>query len=190
MEPAREILVAPLTADLWHDLVALFGPDGAYGGCWCMWFRERGVDYARNRGDGNRRALESLVEAGTVPGLVGYIDAEPVGWVSVAPATQYAARFDRWRPESLTDIRVWAIVCFFVADEHRRSGVSTALLRAAIAHARDAGAAALEAFPAGPEHARRSPSGLHTGVASMYEAAGFRPVDGSVAGRPVMRLEL
>ncbi len=51
--PAR-VRVVPLTADRWPDLVALFGPKGAYGGCWCMYFRRaRGVE-ARPRPAGVR----------------------------------------------------------------------------------------------------------------------------------------
>ena len=29
--------IQPLTPDRWSDLEALFGKQGAYSGCWCMW---------------------------------------------------------------------------------------------------------------------------------------------------------
>jgi len=32
----REPAFQPLTPDLWDDLERLFGPNGAYGGFWCM----------------------------------------------------------------------------------------------------------------------------------------------------------
>ena len=28
-----------LTPDRWPDFEKLFGEKGAYGGCWCMWWR-------------------------------------------------------------------------------------------------------------------------------------------------------
>ena len=30
----------PLTIERWGDFEKLFGPRGAYGGCWCMWWRK------------------------------------------------------------------------------------------------------------------------------------------------------
>ncbi len=31
--------IHPLTPDRWDDLETLFGPRGAYVGCWCMFWR-------------------------------------------------------------------------------------------------------------------------------------------------------
>jgi hypothetical protein len=29
----------PLTPEIWDDFEALFGAHGAFGGCWCMYWR-------------------------------------------------------------------------------------------------------------------------------------------------------
>jgi hypothetical protein len=34
-----ELEVHPLTPERWADFERLFGPRGAYGGCWCMYWR-------------------------------------------------------------------------------------------------------------------------------------------------------
>ena len=34
-----EFIISPLTPERWNDLEALFGPHGASGGCWCMYWR-------------------------------------------------------------------------------------------------------------------------------------------------------
>jgi hypothetical protein len=69
--------VHPLTKDRWRDLVELFGrPGGAMvPQCWCMYYRRSGGGRAVHLGDSptaNRVALKSLVDRGTVPGLIGY----------------------------------------------------------------------------------------------------------------------
>jgi hypothetical protein len=46
---AKAIEVHPVTPERWGDLEKLFGPSGAYGGCWCMYFRMRSSDNARER---------------------------------------------------------------------------------------------------------------------------------------------
>src|SRR4030042_1872039 len=54
----------PAPAAEWDDLAALFGPRGACGGCWCMWWRVSRRDFARLKGDGTRRALKRLPRPG------------------------------------------------------------------------------------------------------------------------------
>ena len=64
-------LVVPATAERWPDLVDLFERKGPRGGrrntpgygCWCMWWRDRSLGH----GTPKKRALGSLVRAGTEP---------------------------------------------------------------------------------------------------------------------------
>ena len=70
---AGRVTFAPLTPGCWDDLVALFGPRGACGGCWCMYFRLRGRAFsegAKAGGAANRRAFRRLVGSGAPPGLL------------------------------------------------------------------------------------------------------------------------
>ena len=53
----------PLTPDRWSDLEKLFGPRGAYGGCWCMWWRTSSSQFEKQHGEGNRQAMKEIVEA-------------------------------------------------------------------------------------------------------------------------------
>ena len=75
----------PLTPDRWADLELLFGPHGAYSGCWCMWWRVAGKDWSAQRGEGNRAAFKDVVDSGEVPGIIGYLDGEPAAWCAIAP---------------------------------------------------------------------------------------------------------
>ena len=69
-DDARELEFRPVTVEEWPDLQALFGPSGADGGCWCMWWRIPRSQFARQAGEGNRKAMESIIRSGEVPGLL------------------------------------------------------------------------------------------------------------------------
>src|SRR3989304_3883173 len=79
----------PLTPNRWSDLETLFGPRGAIGGCWCMWWRLKRSDWERLRGSGNKRALKKIVASGAEPGLLAYADGQPIGWCAIAPHEEY-----------------------------------------------------------------------------------------------------
>ncbi len=110
----ESLTIRPLTPERWPDLETLFGPDGAEGGCWCMWWRFSPKVGKANQGEGNRMALRQRVEEGRATGLLAYQEDEPVGWVSIAPREEYerVRTSQTWRP--IDSVPVWAIVCFFV----------------------------------------------------------------------------
>jgi hypothetical protein len=43
--------IHPLTPDRWDDFEELFGSRGAYGGCWCMWWRTTRKEFEAFKGD-------------------------------------------------------------------------------------------------------------------------------------------
>jgi GNAT superfamily N-acetyltransferase len=134
----------------------------------------------------NRAALKSLVDKGTVPGLIGYEDGSPVGWVSLGPREEYVKLKRSPVMKPVDDAPVWSIVCFFVDRRARGRGVSTALLNAAIAYARSQGATLLEAYPVDKKE-QSHPDSIWFGAKSMYDQAGFKEVARRKETRPVMR---
>lgn len=182
----RDFDVAPLTADRWDDLVALFGERGASSGCWCMWWRCAAKEWDANAGGGNRRALAALVATGPPPGLLAYHDGKPVGWVAVAPRTEYP-RLDRSPKLKRVDATpVWAVSCFYIDRWFRGTGVAGTLLRAAVEYARSQGATAVEGYPLDPGEGRVSNAAAWTGVLDMFRAAGFDEI-ARRGGRPIVR---
>ncbi|HEV3472592.1 MAG TPA: GNAT family N-acetyltransferase, partial [Actinomycetota bacterium] len=120
--------VKPVTPNRWGDLERLFGPSGAYSGCWCMFFRQRSAEFSAKAGALNRAELKSLVARKKIPGLLAYLEREPVGWVSVA-ARQEFGRIERSPVVGpVDDLPAWSIVCLYVAHSHRNKGVSRALV--------------------------------------------------------------
>ena len=78
-----------LTNERWDDFVELFGPHGAYGGCWCMFWRMTRKEFSQNCGENNKQAMKELLEAGTVPGIIGYLEGKPVHVVLHRPPGRF-----------------------------------------------------------------------------------------------------
>jgi GNAT superfamily N-acetyltransferase len=177
----------PATPDRWKDLERLFGPSGAGGGCWCMWFRLRRKDWDKGSGNTRKKAMKANVERGRVPGLLAYVDGEPVGWVSMAPREEFPHLEHSRTLKRVDDTHVWSIVCFVVDERFRRQGLMGRLLSAAIRYARDQGAEVLESYPVEPGETLNQYDG-YTGILSTFRQAGFVEVARPKKRQAIMRL--
>jgi len=182
--------IHPVTADRWDDLERLFGPGGAYWGCWCTWWILPSKQFDGTAPADRREILHRLVADGVEPGLLAYLDGEPAGWCAVGPRERYARmmspRSRTFRP--LDDRPSWVINCFFIARTARRRGLAAALLGAAVDYAFAHGAERIEAYPIDPAETKPSPANLFVGYLPAFLAAGFIEV-ARVGNRPVVRLE-
>ncbi len=177
----------PVTPERWPDLEQLFGPRGATGGGWCMWWRVTSAQYRAKQGEGNRLAHKAIVEAGETPGLLAYVDGRAIGWCAVAPREAYP-RLERPRILKRVDQEpVWSVVCFFVHKAHRRKGVTVALLRAALGYARSKGVRIVEGDPVDSRAGSTADVFAYTGTLSAFRKAGFTEVERRSDTRPIMR---
>jgi GNAT superfamily N-acetyltransferase len=178
--------VNPLTTERWADFETVFGEHGA-GGCWCMWYRLQKKQFDAQAGDGNRDAMKSLTASGVVPGLIGYLNGQPAGWISVAPREDFP-RLRRSRVmKAVDDQSVWSVVCFFIDRKFRKQGLSLKLLKAGVEYALAHGARIVEGYPI-DLHDRSYPDAFaFHGMQSVFEQAGFREVARRSPTRPVMR---
>lgn len=181
-----KLTVEPATPERWPDVEAVFRAKGCSvaRGCWCMFYRRSGEGA---RAEANRRALKALVDAGQVPGLIGYRDGVPVGWVSLAPREQYAKLQRSPVMKPVDEQPVWSIICFVVPLPYRGQGVARALLDGAIAYAKRHGATLVEAYPVDKSEPSRDDA-MWFGAKSMYDDAGFVEVARRKPARPVVRL--
>jgi GNAT superfamily N-acetyltransferase len=188
---AKSLVIEPVDAARWDDLVALFGPNGAYSNCWCTWWRLSAKEWDAAGASARREHLHEVVRCGTPPGLLAYLEGAPVGWVAVAPRGEYPRlnRSPHTRP--VDDVPVWSVTCFWIPRAHRGTGVATALLDSACGTAADAGVPAIEGYPVDPAVRRVGASDAYTGTVPMFQRAGFVEIARrSPTGRVVMRRDL
>jgi GNAT superfamily N-acetyltransferase len=189
------IEIQPATSERWDDLAELFGPQGACGGCWCMYWRQPHAQHHQQSPDERRAALESLTGAPVPPGILAYAGGRAVGWCAVGPRSDFAALARSRNLQPVDGQPVWSIVCFFVAKPARRRGVSLALIRGAVEFARAHGGQIVEAYPIdleSPRYAGRRLSGAggYEGNAATFRAAGFGEVRRASATQLIMRYAL
>lgn len=192
--PTSALRTEPLSDALWPDLLDLFGPRGACGGCWCQWWRQTRAEFDANKGEVNREALREQARSGEPIGLLGYFadDPKPAGWIACAPHPDYpvASRspIARHRPQDeFAPEEVWLITCLFVRKEHRRRGVAIALAEQAVKWASAHGAKAVDALPVEPKKDDVPDVFAWTGLPAMFTAAGFTEIARPRPTRPVMR---
>ncbi len=176
----------PLSLKNWNDLETLFGPRGACAGCWCMWWRLTRSQWQKGQGNGNKRRLKNLARSQS-PGILAYSGSEPLGWCAIAPRAEYRTLARSRVLSPVDDQPVWSVTCFYVARKFRRTGVTAALLRAAVAFARKRGAKIVEGYPIEPGKATVAEVFAYTGFSSTFHKAGFGEVARRSPTRPIMR---
>ena len=177
----------PLSADRWHDFETLFGPRGATGGCWCMYWRLPRGQFTAQKGEGTKQAFRHLTESGAILGLLAYARGQPVGWCAIAPREHFPVLGRSRILERVDEAPTWSVVCFFVSRTFRGQGLTTILLRAAVDYARQHVARIVEGYPVEPKTPRVPSVFAWTGLASAFRQAGFEEVLRRSETRPIMR---
>jgi GNAT superfamily N-acetyltransferase len=181
------IEVEPVTGERWDDVVSLFTRKGPRGGtpqtdgCWCRFWDVRGRTWSEQHGAGHRRAQRLAISNGETTALLAYVDGEPVGWCRLGPRESFERLEHSPRLARVDDEDVLSIVCFYVHPTVKRQGVATALLGAAVDHAREKGTRMVEAYPVRAGHMNID---AYTGYLPMFLDAGFEVV--RQAGRRVI----
>ena len=176
----------PLKRNLWTDLEELFGPRGACGGCWCMFWKLRGKAFDEAKNYETRQMHKSIVDSGVSTGLLAYLHGEVVGWVAVEPRSAYEKLAYSRALKPVDDQPVWSVTCFFVAKKFRRNGITVELLKAAVEHVRHQGGKIVEGYPIDARKDMAAPF-IHTGAASAFRQAGFHEVARNTPTRPIFR---
>ena len=180
----------PVTNERWKDFEKLFGEKGACAGCWCMYWRLKQSVLEAQKGNGNKRAMKKIIGSGKIPGLLAYSEGEPIGWCSVAPREDFS-RLDNSRILKPVDEKsVWSVVCFFIHKDHRKKGLSTALLNAAKKYVKSSGGKILEGYPIEPKKDKMPDAFAWTGISAAFQSAGFKEVARRSETRPIMRFYL
>lgn len=182
-EAPADLVIRPLTPELWAAFADLVDQTGPVGRCWCI-APQIGAAYRRRSPEDNRDDFQAVVEEGPPPGLLAFDGDVAAGWCRVSPRPAVPAAEGSWRTRQVDDLPVWLITCFYVRKGYRRQGLTAALIAAAVDLARSAGAPGIEATPL---DGRVSPSATNSGYASTFAAAGFKEIARRSPERPIMR---
>ncbi|HEV6954107.1 MAG TPA: GNAT family N-acetyltransferase [Promicromonospora sp.] len=189
--------IVPATTDAWDDVQTVFGLRGGAHHCQCQRIRlGDGAWWHLSVEERAHHLREQLdVEPGglTSGALLGYLDGEPAGWVAVAPRTEfvrYRGSQVPWagRAEDKDDAGIWAVTCFAARAGFRRRGLMYDLAAAAVGHAREQGARAVEGYPIVPAPGQEVSWGeVNVGTPGPFLAAGLAEVSRPTKRRRVMR---
>jgi GNAT superfamily N-acetyltransferase len=195
-----DLRIVPANEVSWEDLRQIFGTRGDPSRCFCQRFKMApGESWASVGAEELAARLREQTECGnprspTTSGLVAFLDGEPAGWCAVEPRPAYPRMLRNmrvpWdgRSEDKDDESVWAVTCFATRAGFRKRGITHSLARAAVEHARERGARALEGYPITTKDVILSE--LHVGTVAAFEAAGLKEVARPTLRRVVMRIDL
>ncbi|HEY5890486.1 MAG TPA: GNAT family N-acetyltransferase [Acidimicrobiia bacterium] len=181
-----DMICRPLTSDRFADMKEVFGDKGVARGCFCMHWRRPDGGYTDERD--NMERFAAVISDEHPPGLIGYIESGPVGWVQVGPRSDFPTLQRSKLLAAADDRLVWSINCFVVRTGHRKQGVGRGLLASAIEFARFRGGETVEAYPV--DGKRSSSVDYFTGTMSMFDSIGFTEVIRRNETRPMVRLDL
>lgn len=192
------VTVVPADPAGWDDIQTVFGSRGQAHRCQCTRIRLGDHDWFASVPDERELLLREQLagdETGDSGGMVAYVGEDPAGWLALAPRPlfrRYQGSSVPWagRDEVRDDETVWAAVCFVVRREYRGRGLTYPLARAAVEHARAAGAHAIEGYPMIVQPGRTVIwDELNVGAVGAFSAAGFREVAHPTKRRLVMRID-
>jgi len=151
-----------------------------------MFWKLRGRAFDEAKGQATRQMHKSMIDSGTVTGLLAYLDGEVVGWVAVEPRSAYEKLAHSRALKPVDDQEVWSVTCFFVAKKYRRMGITVGLLKAAVEHVKGQGGRIVEGYPVDAQKDMPAPF-VYTGTASAFQKAGFKEVARNTPTRPIFR---
>jgi GNAT superfamily N-acetyltransferase len=183
-----DILIRPITPARVADFQALMKTNSITASCMDIFPRRTNAQGATRRAywkakgvtaaDGNRRDAASMIRKGKPFGLLAYDGAEPVGFLSAGPRSDYPRVDESKVTPRIDEQRVWVVPCLYVKRTHRGRGVTTILLRAAVGYAAKEGAPAVEGYPRSDEARRVASESAWFGTEAQFRRAGYRKIRG------------
>ena len=187
----------PVTPDRFEDFADVVNKNRRQNHCWCLSHRLKAAEIEELGGtgaDSREKAMRRLCEREHPPGVVTYLDDEPVGWCNIGPRSEITRLAESRLMPPIDDVPVWSIICVIVRSGFRKRGVTGRLIEGAVEYARSNGAPAVEAHPVDPP-GRMDLTMAFVGTKTMFEKAGFEVVGSTDAvaskmPRLVMRRDL
>ena len=130
MPADSEIRIEAAASVLREDVSQVFATRDDAARCWCQYFKLPNREFQNATAQACAGMLREQVQASAPgPGVIAFLDGEPVGWCAVEPKPAYS-RLQRakvvtvGRRQKPDDASVWPVTCFVV-----RVGIGGAELR-------------------------------------------------------------
>lgn len=182
-------------ATVFDDVATLVGPKNPTSNvCFCLSYRIGSKENVALKGTARADRVRELCHQDPPPGVIAYLDDEPVGWAAVHPRRDTSFARNRLIPH-IDDLDVWSLWCLRVRPGHRKQGISHALIEGAVAYAKKRGAPAIEGYPVDNRGEKVNLTMAYVGTRRLFEDAGFTKAadtDSVLDGFPrvLMRLDL
>lgn len=177
----------PVTEENWTQMQKLFGNKGAYGGCWCTYWRMKRSEFNSLSSEDRKERMATIIHSGVSPGIVAFLDGVPIGWCSFGKRDEFPLLENSRTLKRVDDKDVLSIVCFYIERKHRRQGVMKSLLKEVIRIAETGGIPIVEGYPVDPASQSYPDPFSYTGLLSAFVNTGFVEVARRSEKRPVMR---
>lgn len=165
------IVIRPAT--VFEDVATLVGPKKPTSNvCFCLSYRLRSKENNALHGPARAERVRDLCAQDPPPGILAYLDDEPVGWAAVHPRADTNFARNRLIPH-VDDLDVWSLWCFRVRPGYRKQGIMHALVHGAVNYAGERGAPAIEGYPVDNGGERVDLTMAYVGTRRLFENAGF-----------------
>ena len=155
-----------------------------------MLWRTTPAEFKKQKGNGNRKSMQRLAQSNRAPGILAYEEDKAIGWCAIAPRDDYPALNRSRVLQPIDDQPVWSVSCFFIGKDHRKKGLSTKLLEAAVNYAKSQGAKVVEGYPVEPVKDNYPAVYAWVGLAKTFKKAKFKECVRRSPTRPIMRREI
>jgi GNAT superfamily N-acetyltransferase len=115
-----------------------------------------------------------LIRDEKMNGLLAFIDNEPAGWCNVNSKDAYEKIPIDSESEKILGGKIASIVCFLIAPNHRKKGISRKLLKHAFQILKEKGYDWIEAYP---RKGDLSDAHSYHGPVSLFDSEGFIVVE-------------
>jgi len=182
-------------ANVFDDVAAVVGPKKPTSNvCFCLSYRLSSKENNALRGPERADKVRELCRQDPPPGMIAYLDDEPVGWAALQPRKDTSFARNRRIPH-VDDLDVWSLWCIRVRPGYRKQGISHRLVAGAVAYARGKGAPIVESYPVDNRGEKVDLTMAYVGTKALFEKAGFVQASETTSvlngfPRVLMRLDL
>ncbi len=182
------ITVKKLSPDLIEDYIyfhkhVAFSDNPEWAGCYCVWYHwDHTLDIKRKEYEDNGgkefklELAKKYIKENKLRGYLAYNDKDVIGWCNANSRENYSKLNKEARPDLWADHNnelVKSIICFTIAPQMRRKGLTSVILNEIIKDTKEEGYDYIEAYPGTGNPDDRS----YHGSTSIYEKNGFTPTN-------------